>query len=49
MSRVFLYICNDMATSVKKTKTVWFCSNCGNEYDKWMGRCPACGEWNTLV
>ena len=32
-----------------KTKTVWFCSNCGNEYSKWMGKCPACGEWNTLV
>ena len=32
-----------------KAKTVWFCSNCGNEYAKWMGKCPACGEWNTLV
>ena len=32
-----------------KTKTVWFCSHCGNEYSKWMGRCPACGEWNTVV
>ena len=32
-----------------KTKTVWFCSNCGNEYAKWMGRCPACGEWNSMV
>ena len=38
-----------MATSVKKTKSVWFCSNCGNEYSKWLGRCPACGEWNTMV
>ena len=38
-----------MATSVKKTKSVWFCSHCGNEYSKWMGRCPACGEWNTMV
>jgi DNA repair protein RadA/Sms len=28
---------------------VWFCSNCGNEYSKWMGKCPACGEWNTMV
>ena len=36
-----------MATS--KAKTVWFCSNCGNEYSKWMGKCPACGEWNTMV
>lgn len=33
----------------KKTKTVWFCSNCGNEYPKWEGRCHACGEWGTLV
>ena len=32
-----------------KAKTVWFCSNCGNEYAKWMGKCPTCGEWNTLV
>ena len=37
-----------MATS-SKTKTLWFCSNCGNEYSKWMGKCPACGEWNTMV
>lgn len=33
----------------KKTKTVWFCSNCGNEFSKWEGRCSACGEWGTLV
>ena len=32
-----------------KDKTVWFCTNCGNEYSKWMGRCPACGEWNTMT
>ena len=32
-----------------KTKTVWFCRSCGNESPKWMGRCPACGEWNTMV
>ena len=31
------------------TKTVWFCKSCGNESSKWMGRCPACGEWNTMV
>jgi len=30
-------------------KTAWFCSNCGNESAKWEGRCPACGEWNTMV
>lgn len=32
-----------------KTKTVWFCTSCGNESPKWMGKCPACGEWNTMV
>ena len=32
-----------------KGKTVWFCTSCGNESPKWMGRCPACGEWNTMV
>ncbi len=32
-----------------KSKTVWFCSSCGNESPKWMGKCPACGEWNTFV
>ncbi|MDE7397405.1 MAG: DNA repair protein RadA, partial [Muribaculum sp.] len=35
--------------STKTTKTIWFCSNCGNESSKWIGRCPACGEWNTMV
>ena len=37
-----------MATS-SKIKSVWFCTSCGNESPKWMGRCPACGEWNTMV
>lgn len=32
-----------------KEKTVWFCTNCGNESPKWMGKCPACGQWNTMV
>ena len=32
-----------------KSKTVWYCTSCGNESAKWMGRCPACGEWNTMV
>ena len=31
-----------------KTKTLWYCTACGNESPKWMGRCPACGEWNTM-
>ena len=32
-----------------KSKTVYFCKECGNESIKWAGRCPACGEWNTFV
>jgi len=32
-----------------KLKTVFFCQNCGNESSKWLGKCPACGEWNTFV
>ena len=38
-----------MATMGAKTKSVWYCTSCGNESSKWMGRCPACGEWNTMV
>src|SRR6476620_8890801 len=31
-------------------KTVTFaCSSCGHETPRWMGRCPGCGEWNSLV
>ncbi len=30
-----------------KEKTVYVCSNCGQEAAKWVGRCPACGQWNT--
>jgi DNA repair protein RadA/Sms len=32
-----------------KTKNVFFCSNCGFESPKWLGKCPSCGEWNTFV
>lgn len=31
-----------------KTKTIFFCTNCGSETLKWMGRCPACGAFNTM-
>lgn len=31
-----------------KTKSVYFCSNCGYESPKFLGRCPSCGEWNTM-
>ena len=32
-----------------KSKTVFYCTECGNETPKWQGRCPACGAWNTMV
>ena len=31
-----------------KTKSVFFCTQCGNESPKWQGRCSACGAWNTM-
>lgn len=32
-----------------KSKTIFFCTSCGAESPKWLGRCPGCGQWNTLV
>lgn len=32
-----------------KTKTIFYCQNCGAESAKWVGKCPACNEWNTYV
>ncbi len=31
-----------------KDKTAYVCSNCGQESAKWIGKCPACGQWNTF-
>lgn len=31
-----------------KQKSVFVCSDCGNESPKWMGKCPGCGAWNTM-
>ena len=31
-----------------KLKTIFFCTQCGNETPKWQGKCPSCGQWNTL-
>ena len=33
---------------VKKDKTMFVCENCGQESPKWVGKCPACGQWNTF-
>ena len=32
-----------------KLKRTYFCTACGNETPKWLGKCPACGEWNTIT
>ena len=32
-----------------KSKTVFVCGECGYETPKWVGKCPSCGEWNTMV
>lgn len=32
-----------------KAKTLFYCTECGNETAKWAGKCPACGAWNTIV
>ncbi|MFA7686661.1 MAG: DNA repair protein RadA [Moheibacter sp.] len=34
---------------MSKTKTSFFCQNCGTQTSQWMGQCKACGEWNTIV
>ena len=32
-----------------KAKTLFYCTECGNEMPNWQGKCPACGAWNTVV
>ena len=31
-----------------KSKTAYVCQNCGYESAKWYGKCPECGQWNTM-
>ena len=31
-----------------KVRSIFFCTECGNETAKWAGKCPACGAWNTM-
>ncbi|MEE2931313.1 MAG: DNA repair protein RadA [Bacteroidota bacterium] len=33
----------------KKVQSAFFCQNCGTQSPKWLGKCPSCNEWNTLV
>ena len=32
-----------------KLKTIYVCTSCGETALRWMGRCPSCGEWNTMT
>ena len=32
-----------------KHKTLYVCQECGYSVPKWLGKCPGCGQWNTLV
>ena len=34
---------------MSKIKTAFFCSNCGYESAKWLGKCPGCAQWNTFT
>ena len=34
---------------MKTRKSFYLCSSCGHQEPKWLGRCPECGEWNTLI
>lgn len=34
---------------MSKVKTAFFCSGCGYESAKWLGKCPACNQWNTFI
>ena len=34
---------------MKKTETIFVCQNCGHHSGKWLGKCPECGEWNSLL
>ena len=38
----------DMEVRMAKNKTVFVCNECGYEAGKWLGKCPACGSWNTF-
>lgn len=34
--------------NMAKSKTIFVCNECGNESSKWLGKCPACGSWNSF-
>ncbi|MBQ7735222.1 MAG: hypothetical protein IJT61_04720, partial [Bacteroidales bacterium] len=32
-----------------KSKSLFFCKNCGYQSSQWLGKCPSCGEWSSFV
>ncbi len=32
-----------------KSEKIFYCSECGARYPKWLGRCEDCGQWNTII
>ena len=42
-------MCPYSLRSMAKDKTIYTCSDCGGTSPRWLGKCPACGAWNTLV
>ena len=36
-------------SAMKPPRTVFVCQECGGQQQKWLGRCPDCGAWNSLV
>jgi len=49
MQEFFIFTNSKKNNKLAKSKSIYFCQNCGNQSSKWLGKCPACGEWNTFV
>lgn len=43
------YLKSDKGGKMGKDKTIFVCSSCGYESAKWLGKCPACNEWNSFM
>ena len=43
------FFCYLKEAKMAKNKTVFVCNECGYESAKWLGKCPACGSWNTFL
>lgn len=41
--------CASLHLGMAKEKSLFVCSECGGTSPKWLGKCPSCGAWNTLI